>query len=196
MATAIPRLTNRRQRAVTLRCPRRRDETSVTDSLAVSRQGGKEMSETPSQQTPVVPAEQAVPNRPAGSATIRPARRKGRARQIALIAVASLVAVVGVVALGGFLAVRHLEGNIHRIPNVFTRLTAVTAPVMPSATRHSMTILLTGSDTVPAHRGGSGVLGSSTAPQEPSALVSLVHINASKKAGAIVNIPANVVVHI
>src|SRR6266516_1974896 len=154
------------------------------------------MSETPSQQTPVVPAEQAVPNRPAGSATIRPARRKGRARRIALIAVASLVAVVGVVALGGFLAVRHLEGNIHRIPNVFTRLTAVTAPVMPSATRHSMTILLTGSDTMPAHRGGRGVLGSSTAPQEPSALISLVHINASKKAGAIVNIPANVVVHI
>ena len=154
------------------------------------------MSETPSQQTPVVPAEHAVPNRPAGSATIRPARRKGRARRIALIAAASLVAVVGVVALGGFLAVRHLEGNIHRIPNVFTRLTAVTRPVMPAATRHSMTILLTGSDTLPAHRGGSGVLGSSTAPQEPSALISLVHINAGKKAGAIVNIPANVVVHI
>ncbi len=154
------------------------------------------MSETPSQQTPVMPADQADAEHSADSAVIRPARRKGRARRIALIAVASLVAVVGVVALGGFLAVRHLEGNIHRIPNVFTRLTAATAPVMPTATRHSMTILLTGSDTLPAQRGGSGIDRSSTAPQEPSALIALVHINANRKAGAIVSIPANTVVHI
>src|SRR6266496_755612 len=126
------------------------------------------MSETPSQPTPVMPAQQAGAEHPADSAARDPGSRKGRARRIVLIAVASLVAVVGVVALGGFLAVRHLEGNIHRIPNVFTRLTAVTAPVMPSTTRHSMTILLTGSDTVPAQRGGSGIDRSSTAPQEPS----------------------------
>ena len=103
------------------------------------------------------------------------------------------MAVVGIVAIGGFLAVRHLEGNIHRIPNVFNRLTAATRPVMPAATQRSMTILMTASDKRPAHRRGSGVLGSSTAPQTPSALVSLVHINASNKAGAFVNIPANAV---
>jgi LCP family protein required for cell wall assembly len=166
------------------------------DYLAVSRQGGKEMSETPSQQTPVVPAEHAGAEHPADSAAIGPARRKGRARRIALIAVASLVAVVGVVALGGFLAVRHLEGNIHRIPNVFVGLAAATRPVMPTATRHSLTILLTGSDTVPVHRGGSGIDRSSTAPQTPSALIALVHINANRKAGAIVSIPADATVHV
>jgi len=143
-----------------------------------------------------MPADQADAENPADSAAIRPARRKGRARRIALIAAASLVAVAGVVALGGFLAVRHLEGNIHRIPNVFTKLTAATAPVMPTTTRHSMTILLTGSDTVPAQRGGSGIDRSSTAPQEPSALIALVHINANRKAGAIVSIPADTVVHV
>ena len=154
------------------------------------------MPETPSQPTPVVPAEQAVAEHPTDSAAIGPARRKGRARRIALIAVASLVAVVGAVALGGFLAVRHLEGNIHRIPNVFVGVAAATRPVLPTATRHSLTILLTGSDTLPAQRGGSGIDRSSTAPQEPSALIALVHINANRKAGAIVSIPANVVVHI
>ena len=154
------------------------------------------MPETPSQQTPAMSAEQADAKHPPNSAAARPARRKRRARRIVLIAVASLMAVAGVVAMGGFLAVRHLEGNIHRIPNVFNRLTAATRPVMPAATQHSMTILMTASDKRPAHRHGSGVLGSSTAPQTPSALVSLVHINASNKAGAFVNIPANAVVRI
>ena len=150
------------------------------------------MPETPSQQTPVMPADQADAEHSADSAVIRPARRKGRARRIALIAVASLTAVVGVVALGGFLAIRHLEGNIHRIPNVFVGLAAATKPLMPAATKKSMTILLTASDTLPAHVGGSGIDHSATAPQTPSALIALVHINANRKGGAIVSIPADV----
>jgi LCP family protein required for cell wall assembly len=166
------------------------------------------MSETPSHQAPALPDGPVAAEDAADSAVIRPSERKGRAerksqasrnglaRRIALITVAGLMAIVGVVALGGFLAVRHLEGNIHRIPNVFTALTAATRPVMPTATRHSLTILLTGSDTVPAHRGGSGIDHSSTAPQVPSGLIALVHINANKKAGAIVSIPANAMVHV
>ena len=166
------------------------------------------MSEAPSHQAPALPDGTAGTEGAADSAAIRPAernsragragpaRRKGRARKIALIAAAGLMGVVGVVALGGFLAVRHLEGNIHRIPNVFVGLAAASKPVLPTATRHSMTILLTASDTTPAHRGGSGVDRSSTAPQTPSALIALVHINANRKAGAIVSIPANTVVHV
>ena len=154
------------------------------------------MPETPSQQIPAVSAEHAAAKQPTDSAAGRPARRKRRARRIVLIAVASLMAVVGVVALGGFLAVRHLEGNIHRIPNVFNRLTAATRPVLPAATQHSMTILLTASDKLPAHRGGNGVLGSSTAPEVASAVISLVHINADMKGGAIVSIPADAVVRV
>jgi len=153
------------------------------------------MPETPSQQgqqAVVSPDGPAHTGHPAGSAATRPPRRKGRARKIALIAVASLTAVVGVVALGGFLAVRHLEGNIHRIPNVFVGLAAATRPVMPTATRKSMTILLTASDPQPAHLGGGGIDHSSTAPQTPSALIALVHINANRKGGAIVSIPADV----
>jgi LCP family protein required for cell wall assembly len=166
------------------------------------------MSETPNHQAPVQPDGPAGTQDAADSAAIRPAEQKSRAerksragrkglvRRIALIAVAGIVAVAGVVALGGFLAVRHLEGNIHRIPNVFNRLTAATRPVMPAATKHSMTILLTASDKLPAHRGGNGILGSSTAPEVASAVISLVHIDANMKGGAIVSIPADAVVRV
>ncbi|HEX9528471.1 MAG TPA: LCP family protein [Streptosporangiaceae bacterium] len=168
-------------------------ELTMPDEAAASAEHSAESAPV-NQSSPASPAEASGPAGPVRPA--KPARRHRRARRIAVIAVASVVAVAGVVALGGFLAVRHLEGNIHRIPNVFTRLTAVTTPVMPAATRHSMTILLTGSDTVPAQRGGSGIDRSSTAPQEPSALIALVHLNANRKAGAIVSIPANTVVDV
>lgn len=146
------------------------------------------MSETPSHQAPVLPDGPAGTESP-DSAAVRPAKRKGRARRIALIALAGIVAVTGVVALGGFLAVRHLEGNIHRIPNVFAGLTAANRPVMPAATRHSMTILLTGSPTLPAKRGGGGIDHASTAPEAASGLIALVHINANRKAAAQISIP-------
>src|SRR5437899_1898429 len=111
------------------------------------------MPEIPIRQIPDILAEQAGAGHSADSTAARPTRRKRLVRRIALITVAALMAIVGAVALGGFLAVRHLEGNIHRIPNVFNRLTAATRPVMPAATQHSMTILMTGSDKLPAHRG-------------------------------------------
>jgi LCP family protein required for cell wall assembly len=108
--------------------------------------------------------------------------------------VAVVVAVAGAAALSGLLAVRHLEGNIHRIPNVFTGLAAASRPVMPAVSRHSITILLTGSPTLPARRGGGGVDHSSTHPQEASGLIALVHLNASGKAGAIVSLPPDALV--
>jgi LCP family protein required for cell wall assembly len=59
-----------------------------------------------------------------------------------------------------------------------------------------MTILLTGSEYAPAHIGGSGALGSSTAPEGQSGLIALVHIDADRRAGAIVSIPPNALVRI
>ena len=150
------------------------------------------MSETPNQRELTMPDGAAGTGEPARPA--KPARRRRRGRRIALVCVTTVAAVVGAVALGGFLAVRHLEGNIHRIPNVFVGLAAATRPAMPAATRNSMTILLTGSDAAPAHRGGSGIDRSSTAPQVPSGLIALVHIDANRKAGAIVSIPAKLMV--
>src|SRR6266536_2828007 len=83
--------------------PRMPSSARKKKNMAISRQVGKEMSEIPSQQRPFMPADQADAENPADSAAIRPARRKGCARRIALTAAASLVAVAGVVALGGFL---------------------------------------------------------------------------------------------
>jgi LCP family protein required for cell wall assembly len=126
----------------------------------------------------------------------RRSRRKRRAIRLAVAAAISMVVVVAGVAISGFAIANHLAGNIHRIPNVFVGLDAADQPVMPAATRHSMTILLTGSQQLPAQVGGSGVDNSSTAPEAQSGLISLVHINADKRRGAIVNIPPNVLVHV
>jgi len=161
------------------------------------------MHETPSQREPASPEEPAGPERsstspapphPAPPHPARPARRKRRARTIALVSLVSVVAVLGAVALSGVLAVRHLEGNIQRIPNVFAGLAAAEQPAMPAATRRSMTILLTGSQKLPARVGGRGIDHSSTSPEDASGLIALVHINASGKAGAIVSIPPNALV--
>ncbi len=149
------------------------------------------MSETTSQHEPTSPEGPAGAEQSASSAAVRPARRKRRARRVVLVSATSVVAVVGAVALGGFIAVRHLEGNIHRIPNVFAGLDAARQPVMPTAARHSMTILMTGSPTLPAVRGGSGIDRSSKASEAGSGLIMLVHINANRKAGAFVSIPPN-----
>ena len=59
-----------------------------------------------------------------------------------------------------------------------------------------MTILLTGSATEPAHRGGRGADGSSKAGEDPSGLIALVHLNASHRGGAVVSIPANALVYV
>jgi LCP family protein required for cell wall assembly len=106
-----------------------------------------------------------------------------------------IVAIVVLVAGGGFLLANHLLSSIHRIPDV-TALTAADQPVMPAATRRSMTVLLTGSATEPSSRGGSGTDGASTAPEGQSGLIALIHLNANGHGGAVVSIPPNTLVSV
>jgi LCP family protein required for cell wall assembly len=130
-----------------------------------------------------------VPPGHGGEHRRRPRGRRRRGRRIALICTASVVTVVVAVAVGGYATVNHVAGKIDRIP--VAELDAANQPVMPTATAKSMTILLTGSNLVPPQRGGNGALHSSTAPEDPSGLISLIHINANLKAGAVVSIPGN-----
>jgi LCP family protein required for cell wall assembly len=87
--------------------------------------------------------------------------------------------------------VHSLTSSVHRIQGI-TALTAADQPLMPAATRQSRTILLTGDATEPSSRGGGGQDGSSTQPEALSGLISLVHLNANGKAGAVVDLPPNV----
>lgn len=119
-------------------------------------------------------------------------RRGRRLRRILLAAAACLVVLAGAVAGGGYLFANHVLSSIHRIP--VAALDAANQPVMPRPTRRSITVLVTGSFALPGSIGGSGVDGSSTAPEGQSGLVTLVHLNASGRAGAVVSIPPNAVV--
>jgi LCP family protein required for cell wall assembly len=112
------------------------------------------------------------------------------------VAAASLLAVVGAGAVSAFVAASSLTGNIHRIPNAFRGLAAAARPVMPAATRGAMTILVTGSDTLPAARGGNGADHASRAGQRPSGLIVLLHLNADQKSGAAVSIPPDTLVRV
>jgi LCP family protein required for cell wall assembly len=115
----------------------------------------------------------------------------GRARRtlrIASFAVAGL-AVLAVAAGGaGYFEVNHLAGSIPRIDGI-AALDAAHQPVMPAATRRSMTVLLSGDKALPA----SGHAGD---PDVPSGLIALVHLNANGHGGAVVSIPDNAVVAI
>jgi LCP family protein required for cell wall assembly len=124
-------------------------------------------------------------------------RRSGRARRLRRIALASVIClavVAGGLAGAGYLEVRHLAGSVHRI-NV-AALTAADQPVMPAKTRRSTTVLVTGDASLPAHRGGSGVDGSSTDPEAMSGLIALVHLDANGRAGAVVDLPPNAEVEV
>jgi LCP family protein required for cell wall assembly len=121
---------------------------------------------------------------------------KRRVRRIVIVAAASLLAVVGAGAVSAFVAASSLTGNIHRIPNAFRGLAAAARPVMPAATRGAMTILVTGSDTLPAARGGNGADHASRAGQRPSGLIVLLHLNADQKSGAVVSIPPDTLVRV
>ncbi len=127
-----------------------------------------------------------------------PRRRswKRRALRISLAAGTAVAMLAAGVAACGYALVTHLADNIHRIPSADAALDAAGQPVMPAATRRSMTILLNGSQQEPAAIRGRGGPGSLTAPQEMSGLLALVHINVGGQAGAVVSIPANALAYV
>ncbi len=129
----------------------------------------------------------AQPPRPGGRS-----RRRRRLRRILLATSACLVVLAGAVAGGGYFYANHVLSSIRRIP--VAALDAAHQPVMPTQTRQSQTVLVTGSFALPGTIGGGGVDGSSTAPEDQSGLITLVHFNASGRAGAVVSIPPNAVV--
>jgi LCP family protein required for cell wall assembly len=131
---------------------------------------------------------------PEGSARRKPSRRRRRRRIAIASVVTALVLVVGI-AGSGLLLVNHLASNVQRIHGI-TALTALDQPVMPAATRKSMTVLLTSSPKRPTEDGGTGVDGSSKAPEALSGLIALMHLDAHDGSGAVVSIPPTTVVNV
>jgi LCP family protein required for cell wall assembly len=125
----------------------------------------------------------------------RPRKKKHRLRRIIIAAGLSVVLLAGLAVGGAYFAVNHVLSGIHRIQGI-TALDAANQPVMPLATRRSMTVLLTGSEAEPSVVGGTGADGSSQAPEDASGLIALVHLDANQAGGAVVSIPANAVVPI
>jgi LCP family protein required for cell wall assembly len=123
-----------------------------------------------------------------------PRNRARRLRRLALAAGISLVLVTGIAAGGAFFTARHLTSSVQRLTGI-AALDAADQPLMPAATRKSMTVLLTSSGQQPAPNGG-GVDGASPRPEALSGLIALVHLNAGGRGGGVVSIPANTVVHV
>jgi LCP family protein required for cell wall assembly len=115
--------------------------------------------------------------------------RRRRIKRIALVSAASLIALVLVIAGGGYFFASHMLSSVHRIHVV--ALSAPDQPVMPAATSRSVTILLT-SGAVGAVQGT--LPKSSVGPA--SGLISLIHLDANQRTGAVISLPPNAIVSI
>ena len=134
------------------------------------------------------------PESPRPDGGTRGHRRRRRLRRVALATAAGLTLVVAIAAGGTFFTARNLIGNVQRLHGIVA-LDAAHQPVMPAATRKSMTVLLTSSGQRPGPNGG-GVDGASPSPVALSGLIALVHLDADNRGGGVVSIPANTVVHV
>jgi LCP family protein required for cell wall assembly len=133
------------------------------------------------------PAHAGRPGHPDSGEPPRPrSSRRRRIKRFALASTAAIVVIVAVVAGGGYLYANHLLSGVHRIPDI-KALDAADQPVMPAAASTGMTVLLT-----------SYALGKSTttgpARGLKSGLIALIHLDADQKAGAVISLPANLVV--
>lgn len=118
-------------------------------------------------------------------------KRGGRIRRslrIAGFTAAGLAVLVAGAGGAGYFEINHLAGSIPRIHGI-TALDAAHQPVMPAATRRSLTVLLSGDPTLPA-------TGHAVDPGVPSGMISMIHLNASGHGGAVVSIPSNTIVSI
>jgi LCP family protein required for cell wall assembly len=102
-------------------------------------------------------------------------------------AAAAVLAIIVVIAGGAYLYGNHLLSSVHRIP--VAALNAAHQPALPAVTRGSMTVLLTSAPVGPAPHGSS-------AGQLRSGLVMLIHLNADQRSGAIISLPANLIVRL
>jgi LCP family protein required for cell wall assembly len=126
----------------------------------------------------------------------KPRSKRARvARRIALASGVALVVGAGALVGGGYFAVNHLASSVHRIQGI-AALTAADQPVMPAASHKSTTVLLTGDSSLPANRGGSGADHSSPDPEAISGLIAIVHLDANGRAGAVIDLPPDVVVSV
>ena len=123
---------------------------------------------------------------------LRPVTRKSsRARRIVLVCACVLATMACGAAVFAYIVVSQLGANPHRIPDVFRGLNPATRPIMPAATRNSITILLAGSDI----RSATPTTGSRATrlPFEPGAqrsdLLMLLHIDADRRHISLVSIP-------
>jgi LCP family protein required for cell wall assembly len=112
-----------------------------------------------------------------GPETERPPKRRHLLRRILLTTGISMVVLIGAVAGGAYLAVNHLAGSVHRIPNI----AALDADQQLGAPSKGMTVLLTDSGLEPGADAQTG-------------LIELLHLNPGQHSGAVVSIPADAVV--
>jgi LCP family protein required for cell wall assembly len=115
------------------------------------------------------------------------ARRRWRFKRIALISGSAIVAVVLVVGGGVYIYANHLLSGVHRIP-----VGALTAPHQPAAASKSMTMLLTSY----ALTQSKVTVSSARQTGLQSSLITLIHLDADQKTGAVISLPANLLVHI
>jgi LCP family protein required for cell wall assembly len=110
-------------------------------------------------------------------------KRARRLRRIALAGGLALVVLASGIVVAGYMTISHVASSIHRIPGIVA-LDAAHQPAVPTRFRGGMTVLLTSSGVMP----GMGDV--------KSGLIALVHLNANGRGGAVVSIPADVLVHI
>jgi LCP family protein required for cell wall assembly len=138
------------------------------------------MSDTSSTTDPAVAAPSADP------ATTDKRRRRRRIRRIVVISATALLTVICGGAVSAYVVADQLAANVHRIQGVFPKDGTAAGTAVLTAAKGSMTILLTGRDSVSA--GGAG------RKQQPSGLIAIVHLNAGRRSGAVVSIPPETVV--
>jgi LCP family protein required for cell wall assembly len=91
---------------------------------------------------------------------------------------------------GAYLITNQLAGHVGRIPHVFQGLSKDSRPVMPVATRRSMTILVAGSDIrSTTQTTGAGRATSFQPGEQRSDVLMLVHITADRKQASFISIP-------
>jgi len=176
--------------------PRGHEQASAAGNGIYARETKEQlMSDTPDRSDPVCAGSSETAETETAEThaaeTLAPRRRAGRGRRVAVILTASALTLLCTVAVAGYTAIHHLMAGVRTIPNVFQGMDQSARPVMPPAARHSLTILLAGSDsrsTTPTAGAGAAKMPVEQGMQR-SDLLMLVHIDADRKRVAFVSIP-------